>query len=788
MERRRIMMPDYAVLVTIGLVLMCAQSSLAQGDPAAEDLAVQNDYCRIEFDPGTGGLSAIINRVIPDECLKGVSPGASPFRIYSDLTKEYELGDDPAAISRWTMQPASARLTDVRQTGTALTLTYSQDGIEARMTVTIARDSGQSDWSLRVTNRGRESRDIMVTFPCFDGVRLGRQGAVNLATAMNQAGTITPAWAHGGGVIGNGGQMSMQWHAIWDPDSRSALGLIMMDPQVQPKILSLREPSIEVRYFPPRKLKPGESMNLPASRVLVYRGDWHPAARAYHAWYTTAYTLVTPPAWFRESDGCEGRHFKKGGAGVAADYGGQFVLDSFTELPAAHLRVPIDNLEYAFYSRGSMLHGVHTDGDNIIREDMGGAAAMKEGIAGVHRLGLHATLYIEGYIVHKESALAKTGKAERWSVMHKDRSITGGYTSQGFYHMCPGCVEWQDHLAQTVERLLRETGADGVRLDSLGFYFLPCYNPAHHHATPFGCNEWMKQLLAKVRRAALSVNPNALLTTEAPVDWFGQWFHGALTQAYPRDLPPMRLAVGPYRPYAYAQAGPVWGAVSGFPGGRTCWEADLQSLEANWLCARAPVHDTLVWGDVADQDPQSSDPEIVTRLFEGRDHWALVAVRPASQDPFGWPAYTGVSERRGEYTLTLPGLGHEVEDAVLCDVETLTWTRVPVHHHRGDARVNLRTNFALVILRRQGGRPLIGFPELLPVERGGSLEIRLDSLTNGATGPVRIDAPGLRVAPQEVAVPGAVTITVPPDAVPGLYGVRAMGDNALGIKRFVAVR
>jgi hypothetical protein len=29
---------------------------------------------------------------------------------------------------------------------------------------------------------------------------------------------------------------------------------------------------------------------------------------------------------------------------------------------------------------------------------------------------------------------------------------------------------------------------------------------------------------------------------------------------------------------------------------------------------------------------------------------------------------------------------------------------------------------------------------------------------------------------------------VPPDAVPGLYGVRAMGDNALGIKRFVAVR
>lgn len=782
------MMADYAVLVTIGLVLLCAQSSLAQGDPPAEDLALQNDYCRIEFEARTGALGGIINRVVPDECLKGIAPGACPFRIYSDFTKEYELGDDPAAISRWVMQPDSARLTDVRQAARALTLIYSQDSIEVRLTVTIAKDSGESDWSLRVTNRERKSRDIMVTFPCFDGVRLGRQGAANLATAMNQAGTITPAWAHAGGVVGNGGHMSMQWHAIWDPASRSAFGLIMMDPEVQPKILSLHEPSIEVQYFPPRRLKPGASMNLPAARVLVYRGNWRPAARAYHAWYSTAYRLVTPPAWFRESDGCEGRHFKKGGPGVKADYGGQFVLDSFAELPAAHLRVPFDNLEYAFYSRGSMLHGVHTDGDNIIREDMGGAAAMKEGIAGVHRLGLHTTLYIEGYIVHKESDLAKTGKAERWSVMHKDGSITGGYTSQGFYHMCPGCVEWQDHLAQTVERLLRETGADGVRLDSLGFYFLPCYNPAHRHETPFGYNEWMKQLLAKVRRAALSVNPNALLTTEGPVDWFGQWFHGALTQVYPRDLPPMRLAVGPYRPYAYAQAGSVWGAISGFSGGRTCWEADLQPLEANWLCARAPVHDTLTWGDVADQDPQSSDPEIVTRRFEGRDHWALVAVRPVSQDPFGWPAYTGRSEHRNQYTLTLPGLAYEVEDAVLCDVDTLTWTRVPVRHRGTDAQLDLSTNFALVILRRPGGRPLVGFPELSPVERGRSVETRLEAVTNGATGRVRVDAPGLQVAPQEVAAPGSVTITVPPDAPPGLYAVRVIGDNALGIKRFLRVR
>jgi len=762
------------------------QLSGAQTEKPA-DLVLENQQCRIEFDRRTGGLRRIVNRLIPDESLKGIGAEACPFRIYSDFTKEFELGDDPAAISRAVMQPGNSRL--ARVSGDAgLSLCYERDGLEARLQVTLTKGAGASDWSLRVTNRSAETREVMVSFPCLDGVRLGREGATDLATVMSQAGMIGPAWAQGGGVVGNGGQMSMQWHAIWDPDSGSALGLIMMDPAAQPKALVLHEPSIEVRYFPPRNLAPGESIELPAARLLVYRGDWRPAARAYRAWYSRAFKLAEPPQWFRHSDGCEGRHFKQGGPGIAADHGGQFVLESFKELPAAHLRVPIDNLEYAFYSRGSMLHGVHTDGDNIVREDMGGAAAMKEGIAGVHRLGLHATLYIEGYIVHQQSDLARSGKAERWSVMHKDGSITGPYTSQGFYHMCPGCVEWQDHLAHTVERLLRETGADGVRLDSLGFYFLPCYNPAHAHATPFGYNEWMKQLLSKVRRAALAVNPDALLTTEAPVDWFGQWFHGALTQVYPRDLPPMRLAVGPYRPYVYAQGGPVWGAVSGLAGGRSCWEADLEALEANWLCARFPAHEALVWGDVADQDPRSSDAEIVTRCFEGRHHWAVVAVRPASQDRFAWPQYTGISDHRSGYTLTLPGLAEQVEDAVLCDVETLTWSRLPLRRSGQDVVMNLRTNFALVVFRRPRGPAVVGFQRLRPLAPGGSVELHLAALSGGAAGGVRVIAPGLRVTPRDVEVPGTVNLTVPADALRGNYAVCVSGKNVLGVKRLLVVQ
>ncbi len=105
----------------------------------------------------------------------------------------------------------------------------------------------------------------------------------------------------------------MQWHAIWDPASRSALGLIVMDPEAKAKQLRLVEPNIEVVYFPPVKLGPGETLALPPVKLLVYAGDWRPAARAYRAWYDKAFTHAELPAWFRDCDCWDGRHFKKAG-------------------------------------------------------------------------------------------------------------------------------------------------------------------------------------------------------------------------------------------------------------------------------------------------------------------------------------------------------------------------------------------------------------------------------------------------------------------------------------------
>ena len=104
---------------------------------------------------------------------------------------------------------------------------------------------------------------------------------------------------------------------------------------------------------------------------------------------------------------------------------GAVPMDSFRDLWEAYLRDPIDNQEFAFHDRGCQFpvstnaQGVpsyiHTTGDNVLREDLGGPPALREGVARVHELGFHFTFYVEGYIVHETSVLAKDGRARRWS-------------------------------------------------------------------------------------------------------------------------------------------------------------------------------------------------------------------------------------------------------------------------------------------------------------------------------------------------------------------------------------
>ncbi len=768
------------------------------------EIGLENDVARLAFDSRTGQLLSLRNSRTNDEYLKDLRGNGGPFTLYSRFHSEFLIASqgtpfrahsDPAAIAGAVTAPPAMRVVSAshRRTtnGLALHLTCRDAGNlwEAELEVWLPDSDGASEWDLRITNRQPQPETLLTAFPDINGLRLG-MGEANMHTTLREGGGIMPAWTKAGGIHGDGNQMTMQWHALFDKTTGAHFGLITADPEIRNKWFRIEKPRISVIYFPPDTLRPGASWQAPRTKILIGTGGWKPVARAYRDWFAGAFRLAVRPEWADRVDSYIGAWFaKKGGVLPPGGCAGiTQCLDSFAQLPAAYLKFPADMHEYAFHSRGSARDSqVHTDGDNVLREDLGGAPALEQGIAGVHQLGYRFAFYVEGYIVHQSSELARSGKALRWSVMHRDGGAQGNYTKHGFYHMCPGSVEWQDHLAESVSRLIRETGADCVRLDSLGFYFLPCYNPAHHHESPFGYGRWIRELLDKVSRAARAANPDCLLTTEAPVDFYSPWFHGALhlNTNLGRELPLMRLALPGYRPYLYAAVGPVYGSLSGLPGGSNGYGGGpaLQTLDENWRSVRHGVAQTLLYGEVGDADPEASLPDVTCRLFHGAGYSVVVCARVEGMGAIEFPKEIRLSRDRRLFTVRVKGLHRPLAGAYLFDIETTQAASAPLRRDGGDILLESGgSNWFMAVLREDNGPALATLDPLPPLRAGESRTVNMRVLTphHGKLRAV-LSARGLDVAP------GTFTVTVRAGAVPGRYQIALDGPGLIGMKRFVDV-
>jgi len=85
-----------------------------------------------------------------------------------------------------------------------------------------------------------------------------------------------------------------------------------------------------------------------------------------------------------------------------------------------------------------------------------------------------------------------------------------------------------------MERVMRETGADGIRLDEYGHRGFVCYGDKHQHTyAERGLTQWMKataQTTKMVRERMDKVAPGSVLTTEHPgYDYLMQFIDGCIT-------------------------------------------------------------------------------------------------------------------------------------------------------------------------------------------------------------------------------------------------------------------
>jgi len=102
--------------------------------------------------------------------------------------------------------------------------------------------------------------------------------------------------------------------------------------------------------------------------------------------------------------------------------------------------------------------------------------------------------------------------------------------------VCPYVEGWQDYVAHRFAQIIKETGADGVRLDR-GALMYPCFNAEHQHyngtlASAVPATRWAN-LLQKVVAAVRRENPEACVYTEhAASDYLSQFHDGSTAQQF----------------------------------------------------------------------------------------------------------------------------------------------------------------------------------------------------------------------------------------------------------------
>lgn len=163
-------------------------------------------------------------------------------------------------------------------------------------------------------------------------------------------------------------------------------------------------------------------------------------------------------------------------------------------------------------------------------ERFGGLPAFRKAIETYKSMGALVTLYTDPF---RLDASSKTGRAhgEEWGVMNENGEYSKAYDVYNPCHDNPDVRQW---VADTMERVMRETGADGIRLDEYGHRGFVCYSNRHTHTyAERGITQWQKataEATRMVRERMDRVNPASVLTTEHPgYDYLTQFIDGCIT-------------------------------------------------------------------------------------------------------------------------------------------------------------------------------------------------------------------------------------------------------------------
>ncbi|HPM80730.1 MAG TPA: DUF6259 domain-containing protein [Candidatus Anammoximicrobium sp.] len=451
-------------------------------------------------------------------------------------------------------------------TGFRATCVCDAAGLEAVWTATMG-DSLQL--SLNVVNRSSQPVDFKLAFPHFAGLSVSPEPAGDFYFYPKSL-LVSDAPA----LIRQGygdHQALYQVMDIFSPSRGGGLAMRCLDGDGRYKVLALRKhlpghveqnedapqtptadeykwsnslpavPGISLTYEYLRRTRPpGASFAPPAVTLTAHAGDWQAVMQEYaqwcrQVWQFRPYPSRLTPAWNMIAAGWglspifrDGK-YRTDLVGPRCDC---IELMSWWEWsPLGPTGVPLDQFseklgaaKYEMWKSyfppdpvsGQPMFSNNPGDYDGYNERWGGLPAFRQAIEAYRQKGALVTLYTDPFRVDHSSKCGRQ-HGERWGVVQPDGSYRDDYDA---WRMCHDVAEYRQWVADNMQRVLKETGADGIRLDEYGHAGSACFSRKHEHTfAEWGCTEWQRgvaEATRLVRQAMDQVNPQAVLTTEHP--------------------------------------------------------------------------------------------------------------------------------------------------------------------------------------------------------------------------------------------------------------------------------
>lgn len=241
----------------------------------------------------------------------------------------------------------------------------------------------------------------------------------------------------------------------------------------------------DVRFRHPVSIRTGDTWALPETVFEKVPGDWHAAAKRYRAWYDSAHPSVrsAAPDWTRDLTGW---------LLVIMKQQNEELMWPYTDIPKlcdVAERNGLNSIGLFGWTVGGHDH-LYPDYDADPK--MGGAEALKAGIAEAHRRGIRVCIYANGQLQQIGATTFWGEHGERLAVRKRDGKpyiqTYHKYKDIPIYPFAIGCLygkAWHDRMFALAKQA-RGFGADAILYDQLGVTTpFECWGEGHGHPVPW---------------------------------------------------------------------------------------------------------------------------------------------------------------------------------------------------------------------------------------------------------------------------------------------------------------